>query len=246
MVAVLKPVAQSNVVDAVFDEIMSHILSGEWRIGEKIPSENELTAKLNVSRNSLRQALGRFNALGIIESRQGDGSYVKAIDLTFYMKNIFPMVVLSRYDALNLYQLQRALHDEAAHCAARLATDEQIAQMSVEFEKMKHFHALGDQMNYLYADMRFHEIFIEMTRNPILISIEYCISKIMQGPLYEVAYGGIREESILEHGKVLAALQERDSRGVVSWMSAHMNDVVSRLEKKAAADKQASCSQEGA
>ena len=62
--------AQSNVVDFVFDELMHRIVSGE-----RTPSENELSAQHGVSRNSLRNALNRFNALGIIASRHGDGSY---------------------------------------------------------------------------------------------------------------------------------------------------------------------------
>ena len=136
----LNNLAQSNVVDAVFDELMRHIASGEWKIGEKIPSENELSAHLGVSRNSLRQALNRFNALGIIESRHGDGSYVRAVDLTFYLKNIFPLIILSKYDALNVYQLQKAIQCEAVSGnIIDLCTEKQLAELE---ERLQDFSSV--------------------------------------------------------------------------------------------------------
>ena len=157
----IKPIPQNNVVDTIFDEIMQHIVSGEWKIGSKIPSENELAAKMQVSRNSLRQALNRFNALGIIESRHGDGSYVKSVDLTFYLKNIFPMVILSKYDALNVYQLQKAIQCEAASsCVCDLCTQEQLQELTELVEEMKRCDKMDDEDGFLQADMRYHEVFV--------------------------------------------------------------------------------------
>lgn len=220
----------TNVVDSVFNDMMAKILSGEWKVGGKIPSENELAAQFNVSRNSLRQALNRFNALGIIESRHGDGSYIRAMDFAFYLKTIFPMVILGHYDVLNVYQLQAAIQNEAAHNLCKLAKPEQIAEMREQVQLMKRYHAQNDQQAYLMADMRFHEICVEITRNPVLISIEQCISKLLQGPLFQVSNIEQREDSILSHTKIVEAVAIGDDRSAISWMTAHMTDVVRRLE----------------
>jgi len=226
----IKPVIQSNVVDMIFDEIMQHIASGEWKIGSKIPSENELAAKMQVSRNSLRQALNRFNALGIIESRHGDGSYVKSVDLTFYLKNIFPMVILSKYDALNVYQLQKAIQCEAASsCLCELCTPAQLAELEQLVQDMKDCDRQDDEEGYLLADMRFHEVFVEITRNPVLISIEKCVTQIMKGPLQGIIYPSVRGDSIIAHEMVARALRDKEPHNVYHWMCAHMCDVVTRL-----------------
>ena len=221
-----------NVVDKVFDEMMSKIITGEWKIGQRIPSENELAEHFNVSRNSLRQALNRFNALGIIESRHGDGSYVKEVDLTFYLKNIFPMIILSKYDALNVYQLQKAIQNEAA-CSnvCELCTEEQLDELTELVKMMKKSDKADDQDNFLAADMRYHEVFVEITRNPVLISIERCVTEIMRGPLRGCVYQSVRKESILMHEKVLEGLKEKKPHDVYYWMGAHMCDVVGRLDK---------------
>lgn len=227
----IRTISQTNVVNACFDEIMNHILSGDWPVGSKIPSENELTLQLGISRNSLRQALNRFNALGILESRHGDGTYVRSVDMTFYLKNIFPMLLLSHYDALNVYQLQRAVQNESASIACRLITENQIHELERQLTIMREMDARNDQKGYLEADLRFHEVITEVTRNPVLISIEECISKLMRGALYEACETSRRGERILAHQKILEALKRRDHVGVTSWMSVHMNDVITQLEQ---------------
>lgn len=227
----LNSVAQNNVVDTIFDELMRHIASGEWKIGEKIPSENELSAQLGVSRNSLRQALNRFNALGIIESRHGDGSYVRAVDLTFYLKNIFPLIILSKYDALNLYQLQKAIQCEAASAdLAKLCTEEQLRELTEKVDEMKRADAVDDQAGYLAADLRFHEVMVEMTRNPVLIAIEQCVSKIMREPLRHIISTTERERSIVAHEMIAKGVRDKDNTMVYHWMSAHMADTVNRID----------------
>ena len=227
----IKPIPQNNVVDTIFDEIMQHIVSGEWKIGSKIPSENELAAKLQVSRNSLRQALNRFNALGIIESRHGDGSYVKAVDLTFYLRYIFPMVILSKYDALNVYQLQKAIQCEAASSAiCELCTEAQLQELEELVEEMKRCDKADDEDGFLQADMRYHEVFVEITRNPVLISIEQCVTQITKGPLRTIVYPSVRGDSILMHEMILRGIRDKEPHSVYHWMCAHMFDVVTRLD----------------
>jgi GntR family transcriptional regulator, transcriptional repressor for pyruvate dehydrogenase complex len=226
----ISPVAKNNVVDAVFNEIMQHIASGEWGIGSKIPSENELTDQLHVSRNSVRQALNRFNALGIIESRHGDGSYVRSVDLSFYLNVIFPMVILSHYDNLNVFQLHRAIQNEAANSACDLATPEQCDELMRMVEQMKLCDKQGDKDGFLKADMRYHVIFAEMTRNPVIVSIEVCISNIMEGPLRSVVYNNVQGDSILFHENIAMALLAKNHYGVSTWMAAHMADVIRKLD----------------
>lgn len=224
---------RSNVVDDIFKEIMNRIASGEWTVGQKIPSESELTEMLQVSRNSLRQALNRFTALGIIESRHGDGSYVKSVDLSFYLNIIFPMVVLSHYDALNVYQIQRAIQNEAAHIVCKLASQEQREELMEYANEMKRCAQRNDKDCFLKADMRYHVLFTEMTRNPVLISIEQCISNILEGPLRDVVNHSLQNESIMFHMNIARALLADDEYSVVSWMSAHMEDVVQKLNQLA-------------
>lgn len=72
----IEKVNRRTVADQVFHIILKKISSGEWKIGEKIPSEIELAQDLGVSRTTLKMALQKLNTLGMLETRVGEGSFV--------------------------------------------------------------------------------------------------------------------------------------------------------------------------
>ena len=72
----IEKVNRRTVADQAFHIILKKISSGEWKIGEKIPSEIELAQDLGVSRTTLKMALQKLNTLGILETRVGEGSFV--------------------------------------------------------------------------------------------------------------------------------------------------------------------------
>src|ERR1700734_287569 len=74
--AVLGPVARSSVVDAVADKLRGEILAGRLPAGSRLPSERELSFALGVNRLTLRAALARLEALGLITTRHGSGTVV--------------------------------------------------------------------------------------------------------------------------------------------------------------------------
>ena len=69
-------VQKKTVVDSVMDSIIADIISGKFPPGSKLPNEYDLISRLNVSRNSLREAIKIMSAMGIVEIRHGDGTYV--------------------------------------------------------------------------------------------------------------------------------------------------------------------------
>ena len=69
-------ITHSNVTEQLVSYFKENIVSGAWKVGEKIPSENQLTETLGVSRASVRTAIQQMVGLGILESRHGKGTYV--------------------------------------------------------------------------------------------------------------------------------------------------------------------------
>src|SRR5450631_1889322 len=76
--AVLGPVARSSVVDAVADRLRGEILAGRLAPGVRLPSERELSLALGVNRLTLRAALARLEAMGLVTTRHGSGTEVAA------------------------------------------------------------------------------------------------------------------------------------------------------------------------
>lgn len=81
-------IIRASVVDTVYSDLRKRIISGEWKEGEKLPSENEIADAYGVSRVSVRTALQKLIALNIIENRQGDGTYVSKFRFLDFMDNV--------------------------------------------------------------------------------------------------------------------------------------------------------------
>ena len=72
----LKPIGQKTIVDQIIGTIIESIIKGNYKAGTKLPSEYELIEEMQVSRNSLREAMKILSTLGIVEIKRGDGTYV--------------------------------------------------------------------------------------------------------------------------------------------------------------------------
>jgi len=69
---------RSGLVDQVIDQLRQAIADGEWPVGQRIPAEPELVAALGVGRNTVREAVRALSHAGLLEVRQGDGTFVRA------------------------------------------------------------------------------------------------------------------------------------------------------------------------
>ena len=81
-------VQRVSVTDQVFDILVKKILDGEWKVGEKIPSEIDLAQQLGVSRVSLKIALQKLNTLGVTETRVGEGTFVCEFNMKKYFSDL--------------------------------------------------------------------------------------------------------------------------------------------------------------
>lgn len=75
-----RPLKRTNLTSQVAESVRSYITDNGLRPGDRLPAERELTEMLGVSRNILREALKGLAAIGLIEARQGDGTFVSGVD----------------------------------------------------------------------------------------------------------------------------------------------------------------------
>ncbi|HPZ51056.1 MAG TPA: FadR/GntR family transcriptional regulator [Propionibacteriaceae bacterium] len=140
----------------VADSLRAQILTGELSVGEKLPSENVLTATFEVSRSVVREALQHLQASGLVESFQGRGTYVlnlpepTAVDGT--EKVAFNAVSLS--DAADLLEFRIGVESEAAALAAVRATDLQRKGISRALQRFK--DSAGRPQDVIPADYDLH------------------------------------------------------------------------------------------
>ena len=105
-------------VEQTYDALMQMIMDGNYKPGDRLPSEMVLCNDLQVSRNTLRAALNKLNVLGFTETRQGGGTYMRAVDSSVYLNFFVPATLTSSMDLLEIMQFRKGIEVEAARLAA--------------------------------------------------------------------------------------------------------------------------------
>ena len=133
----LEPVKKTNIVDQIIARINDSIISGQYRAGEKLPNEYELMEELQVSRNSLREAFKILSAMGIIEIRRGDGTYVCSEVKPSAFDSVIYSVIYDMSTNEELVEMRRILDESILHMAIRNAVEEDIRILHENLDDME-------------------------------------------------------------------------------------------------------------
>jgi GntR family transcriptional regulator, transcriptional repressor for pyruvate dehydrogenase complex len=210
--AFLGPIKSQTLDSAVIDALAAYVEEARIELGQKLPSERMLCERLEVSRPTVREALKRWEALGIVEMRKGSGVFLrKAVG-----RNILHVpLVLSQSSKVKslLYGLQvrRALEGEAAAICAASASPDRIAMIEKALDRMESAHARGNSSE---EDWEYHQSIIEATGNPlftqIIQSMRDLVHQFWENPLQLPNFA---EASFPFHRRMFDAIARRDPEG---------------------------------
>ncbi|SDE62415.1 transcriptional regulator, GntR family [Paenibacillus sp. UNCCL117] len=163
----LKKTTRLTLVDQVIVQLEAMIESGDWTVGEKIPPEPELIAKLQVSRNTLREGIKALCHAGVLVTRQGDGTYVSS-------RSALGAALQRRAQQsglLETLEVRQALEREAARLSAVRRTDEDIARIRHYQQLCREYARSGDIERYVETDLCLHQSIVEATGNAMLVEL---------------------------------------------------------------------------
>lgn len=224
----IQPVEKSNVADIVFQKMLDLIIEGVWGQGEKIPSENELREAFSVSRDTVRQAIHRLNAMGIVQSYQGKGTFVTKLDASIYYNLLVPSLCLNEQDSISVLQFMKCIQVESARIVASKATDEEIAGLQDYLQQMQ--EAEGYE-NYFLRDMDYHCYLSKLTGNGLFVKTMEIIARLLHVYLRDIVAFHGNEKSIAQHKECFEALKERDEERAVRIMVEHCDMLLERMER---------------
>ena len=173
--------------DQVFETLQSQISSGLWKVGDRLPSEGELAERYGVNRLTVRVALQKLNALGIVETRSGSGTHVIEFDFENYLRMASKFYAQS--DMMkNVTEFRNHMEIECARLACERATEEDLAELerlALEHRRVW-METDGVELDVWCcrvadADLAFHEQVVRMSHNP-LYSYSFAVAR---EPIYE-------------------------------------------------------------
>lgn len=167
----IKPLQKHTIVDDIINALFQMIDSGYFKPGQKLPSERDLSLKLNVSRTSIREALKSLSFVKIVAIRPGDGTYLtQDEDLLLSIREKYsPHIMLNGITFRQAFESRLIFEPEITRLAAERATPENITALRSSISAMKKCIESQSMHEYHLADLKFHEMVAASTQNPLLV-----------------------------------------------------------------------------
>jgi len=227
------PIRSSKISDEVYKQLVSLISSGQLKPGEKLPSEREMATDFGISRQSIREALYRAEIVGLIEVRQGEGSFVLS-SIGESLKA--PLLVLLEEEAGRIFEfleVRKLIEGWCAERAAREATGEDLEKMKEILENMKN-STPGDR-GWEEADVKFHLSVAAATYNVIAIHIMEAL-KDSFGSFFRFRKVLTRPEKkdvlVQHHYEIYKAISQRDSSRARRKIIYHLNFIEKKIREE--------------
>ena len=205
---IIRPVRSGQTTEHVVARVYELIKREELKPGDRLLPERELSKQLGISRPSLRAALSSLISMGVLQSRQGAGTFLVDGPPALDSEPLRLLAQLHGFSFEHMFETRLILEVGAAGLAAERATGEQLATMSEEIADM--FAALKDPQQFLLHDVAFHRAVAAASGNPTLATLVDMVSAI----LYERRRDTIGRahdfnEAVELHRRVYRAIRSR-------------------------------------
>lgn len=224
-------VPRRQLVASVIQQLQERISLGEIHPGSKLPPEPELMAQFGVGRSTLREAVRVLAHAGLLEVRQGDGTYVRAAS-----EAAEPLDRRLRRAAIaEVYEVRRALELETARLAAARRDQSDLARLRECLDRRCQAQAAGDPEAYIEADLAFHAAIAAAGKNSVLTDLYRTFSQSLRDALTNlVADPELHRDTASLHEAILTAIEQGDPNAAVRRTGEHLDATAGLLRDLAA------------
>lgn len=230
-----KQIRTRKIYEEVAEQIRSRIISGQLKPGEKLASIGELAENFQVGRSAVREALSALKAMGLVEMKQGEGTFVREYDPTSLSQILSPAAIMNKHDVLDLMEVRKIVEAGSVELASRKWTSEDLLPIEEALEEMRLGIGIGDEEMGEKADLRFHLSIAKASHNRLLMELMNTISDTMAVTMRETRRVWLYREQATterlykEHMAIYDAIRNRDAKEAQRMMLEHLNKVESTL-----------------
>ncbi|KAI4440690.1 HTH-type transcriptional repressor NanR [Schaedlerella arabinosiphila] len=202
---------KQDIKEQVFEQLLMKIEMGEWKPGEKLPSENELTKAMGVSRITIREAIQKLVAINVVETFQGKGTFVKTVTSNSYLKSMTPMLFLNNDDIRAVLEYRKIIEVGIIDILIEKATEKDISILKKYLDKMSYYYNKKNLGKYKEYDLNFHMKLYEMTDNPFIIKISNIAKDVMNSAMSGTLTEQGAKDGLEYHGKIIECIENRNA-----------------------------------
>jgi len=214
-----------TLADQIIVQIKEMIERGAFKIGDKLPSERELSKRFGVSRLPLREALSTLDFIGVLEARQGNGYVIKGLGKS-RMLDLLAEENFQKDLFNDLKEVRMALEVKAVELACKRRTDRDLKKMKEAMARMTKAGENGEVgANVISASLDFHQSILSASCNRILSVLFLYIHDfgfLKEGRKKSFGIPGRYELALKEHQQIYNAVEKKDEKKAIELMRHHL------------------------
>lgn len=228
-------IKQKKLYEKVAETIYEMIRTGELKPGDKLDSVEQLAGNFQVGRSAVREALSALRAMGLVEIKQGEGTYIKGFSSEQIAFPLSTAILMNKSDVDSLLEVRKIIESGTAASAGKHRTEKDLQAMENALKEMK--KASGNEELGEKADLTFHLSIAEASQNPLLASLLHHVSGLLQETIKETRrlwlYSNetTTERLYEEHKRIYEAIVKKDEHQAREAMLEHLENVEVILKK---------------
>ena len=222
---------RTSLFDQIMDAVLGHIRDNKMKPGDRMPSEEEIAQTLGVGRNSVREVLKALQAMGFIEVRRGEGTFLKAFDFGSTLSRLSIGMMIEGGELSDLLRLRYALEKGFVGDVCTKMTEEKLQ----ELRRISHriIESVDDPARYYELDAAFHRELYSVAGCSLLDRLQDAFWGMFEGYMYQ-AY--ISDSLMLrhfadQHDRILDSVEQGDVREMSRLLDDHFADKEQMLKK---------------
>lgn len=217
------PLVRTTLTASAFEQLITYVVGGDWKAGDRIPPERELCQQLGIARTSLREALKAMELIGMLESRVGDGTFV--CDRSEFLSRplLWAFTGTDHHELRDIMEAREFIERDLAGLAAERGSDLEIEQIGIAVERMRDCLRRGESI--FDADSAFHLAIAEAAHNEVLRNAVQLLRNLMrQWIVLKYLIPDVPNNVLKQHEAIFRAIRERNSQAARAAMWKHLED----------------------
>ena len=224
MLKAIKAVEKKRAYEDVVAQIRALIDDGRLKQGDQLPTERELSETFRVSRATIREAIRTLESAKLVQSRQGDGTYVLASSEETLVQTLAAVLFNEKDTIYDIFYVRKIIEPHVAELAAENATPGEIKELATLI--MEHEESIAEGKSVTKYDSAFHGLLARMSKNPIMERLLSALVDLFEQTRGEYLQNDERtKNSFIGHHEVFTAIKNRDCTAARRAMSRHLEKV---------------------
>lgn len=219
------PVPRTTLTNSTFEQLLSYVVNGSWKPGDRIPPERDLCQQLGIARTSLREALKAMELIGMLDCRVGDGTYVCPRSEFLSRPLLWAFTGTDHEELQDIMETRTIIEENIAGLAAERATPDQIQEIGHAVQMMRDCIARGETI--LEADMAFHLAVSAAAHNDVMRNAVRRLRNLMrQWIQYKLLMPDVVPMVLKRHVAIYKGILKRNPNAARRAMRRHLEETI--------------------